>query len=70
MAMPPGVPEEVVKYWTAVLEKVTKSPRWERDYVRKLELTPNFRGPADALTFMASMEQTYRSTLKDLHVIQ
>jgi putative tricarboxylic transport membrane protein len=69
IAMPPGVPADVVSYWSGVLEKVTRSQRWTRDYIQKLELTPHFRGPADALTFMASMEQTYRSTLKDLRVI-
>ena len=70
LAMPAGVPPEVVTYWTDVLTKVTQSERWTRDYVRKLELTPNFRGPADALTFMTSLETAYRSTLKDLRVIQ
>ena len=69
VAMPSGVPADVVSYWSAVLEKVTRSERWRRDYIEKLELTPHFRGPAEALTFMASMEQTYRSTLKDLRVI-
>jgi putative tricarboxylic transport membrane protein len=69
IAMPAGVPKAAVSYWTGVLEKVTQSERWKRDYIQKLELTPHFRGPAEALTFMASMEQTYRSTLKDLHVI-
>jgi putative tricarboxylic transport membrane protein len=70
IAMPPGVPADVVAYWNGVLAKVTQSERWTRDYVRKLELTPQFKGPADALTFMASMEQAYRSTLKDLRVIE
>lgn len=70
IAMPAGVPPDVVAYWAAVLARVTQSERWKRDYVRKLELTPHFRGPADALTFMASLEATYRSTLKDLRVIQ
>jgi putative tricarboxylic transport membrane protein len=69
IAMPAGVPPDAVAYWSGVLEKVTRSDRWKRDYIQKLELTPHFRGPADALSFMASMEQTYRSTLKDLHVI-
>ena len=69
IAMPGRVPPEVVSYWAGVLEKVTQSERWKRDYIQKLELTPHFRGPAEALAFMASMEQTYRSTLKDLRVI-
>jgi putative tricarboxylic transport membrane protein len=69
IAMPAGVPSEVVAYWSGVLEKVTQSERWRRDYIEKLALTPHFRGPAEALAFMASMEQTYRSTLKDLRVI-
>ena len=69
IAMPAGVPKDAVSYWTGALEKVTQSERWKRDYIQKLELTPYFRGPAEALTFMASMEQTYRSTLKGLHVI-
>jgi putative tricarboxylic transport membrane protein len=67
--MPGGVPADVVSYWSGVLEKVTKSERWTRDYIAKLELTPHFRGPAESLTFMASIEQIYRSTLKDLRVI-
>jgi putative tricarboxylic transport membrane protein len=69
IAMPAGVPPDVVSYWNDVLAKVTQSDRWTRDYIEKLELTPQFRGPAEALTFMASIEKTYRSTLKDLHVI-
>ena len=69
IALPPGVPAEVVDYWSGVLSRVTQSERWKRDYLAKLELTPQFKGPADALTFMSSMEQMYRSTLKDLHVI-
>jgi len=70
IAMPGGVPQDVVSYWTGVLEKVTKSDRWMRDYIQKLELRPHFQGPAEARAFLASMEQTYRSTLKDLHVIE
>ena len=69
VALPAGAPREVVSYWNDVLTKVTQSDRWTRDYLRKLELTPHFRGPADALAFMATMEQSYRSTLRDLHVI-
>jgi putative tricarboxylic transport membrane protein len=69
VAMPGGVPADVVSYWSGVLEKVTKSERWTRDYIVKLELTPHFRGPAESLAFMASIEQMYRSTLKDLRVI-
>jgi putative tricarboxylic transport membrane protein len=69
IAMPAGVPADVVSYWNDVLAKVTQSDRWTRDYIGKLELTPHFRGPAEALTFMASIERAYRSTLKDLHVI-
>src|SRR5918995_6994111 len=64
IAMPGGVPAEVVSYWHDVLAKVTQSERWQRDYIQKLELTPYFRGPAEALTFMGSTEQTYRATLK------
>lgn len=70
IAMPAGVPADVVSYWSDVLMKVTQSERWTRDYLRKLELTPHFRGPSDALAFMSSMEQTYRSTLRDLRVIE
>jgi putative tricarboxylic transport membrane protein len=69
IAMPGGAPPDVVAYWNNVLEKVTRSERWTRDYIAKLELTPHFRGPADSLAFMASVEQVYRSTLKDLRVI-
>jgi putative tricarboxylic transport membrane protein len=69
IAMPGGVPADVVAHWSNVLEKVTKSERWRRDYIAKLELTPYFRTPAESLTFMASIEQAYRSTLKDLRVI-
>jgi putative tricarboxylic transport membrane protein len=68
IAMPAGVPDNVRTYWNDVLTKVTQSERWSRDYLRKLELTPNFKGPADALDFMTSMEQMYRSTLRDLHI--
>jgi putative tricarboxylic transport membrane protein len=69
IAMPGGVPADVVSYWNDVLSKVTRSERWTRDYIAKLELTPHFRGPAESLTFMASIEQMYRATLKDLRVI-
>ena len=69
VAMPAGVPPSAVAYWTDVLEKVTRSDRWARDYLAKMALTPQFRGPAEALTFMTSLEQAYRSTLKDLRVI-
>jgi putative tricarboxylic transport membrane protein len=69
IAMPAGVPPPVVAYWTDVLEKVIRSDRWARDYLAKMALTPHFRGPAEALTFMTSLEQTYRTTLKDLRVI-
>jgi putative tricarboxylic transport membrane protein len=69
IAMPAGVPPDVVSYWNGVLARVTETERWKRDYIGKLELTPHFRGPAEALAFMSSIEQTYRTTLKDLHVI-
>jgi putative tricarboxylic transport membrane protein len=69
IAMPGGVPPDVVAYWTGVLEKVTRSDRWNRDYLNRMELTPSFRGPADAAAFMASLERTYRSTLRDLRVV-
>ena len=69
IAMPAGVPPQVVSYWSGILEKVTRSDRWARDYLAKLALTPHFLGPAEAVPFMTSLEQTYRTTLKDLRVI-
>jgi putative tricarboxylic transport membrane protein len=69
IAMPAGVPADVVSFWNDVLEKVTRSERWKRDYIGKLELTPHFQRAGAALAFVASLEQTYRRTLKDLRVI-
>lgn len=69
IALPSGVPDDVVAFWHGVLQKVTQSEQWAASYLKKHELTPHFRGPAEALAFMASMEEQYRSTLRDLAVI-
>ena len=66
IALPAGVSPETVAYWNDALTRVTESERWKRGYLRPLDLTPSFKGPLEALSFLTSTERAYRSTLQQL----
>jgi putative tricarboxylic transport membrane protein len=70
IALPAGVSPETVSYWNDALRRVVQSDRWQRDYLQPLDLTPSFKGPEGALSFLAATERTYRSTLEQLGMIR
>jgi putative tricarboxylic transport membrane protein len=70
LAMPAGMPADAPAFWEEVLRKVTASERWRREYIDRLALSPELTTGAAALERIASTEETYRTTLRALGVIQ
>lgn len=69
VALPAGVPADVVSYWQALVAKIVATPAWKRDYIEKLAVTPHVKTGDAATQFLADMERLYRTTLRQLGVI-
>lgn len=70
VVMPKGVPDDVVKYWEGVFEKVAASDLWRERYLDRFKEQPRYEG---AEQFAKSLKQTrddYAAILKKLDLLK
>jgi len=70
VVMPAGVPEDAVKVMEETLKKVSESPKWKNDYVKKNDLVPTFLGSAEFKTAIEKMNETYKQVFEELGVLK
>jgi putative tricarboxylic transport membrane protein len=68
--MPPGVPDETVRYWEGILKTVAESPEWKAEYIDRFNEVPLFM---DNVEFGKQMEKTsalYETMMRELKLIK
>lgn len=70
IAAPAGIPDNVLKYWQGVLEKVHKDPEWQKTYIQKFGLTPFYATGKDAQAHIEKTIAQYTQAFKDIGVIK
>lgn len=70
VVMPAGAPEDAVKVMEEALKKVSESPKWKTDYVKKNDLVPTFLGAAEFKTAIEQMNNTYKQVFEELGVLK
>ena len=61
---PKDMPAKAVEFWSNALKQVAESESWEKDYISKYLLIPNFLTAEEAGEFMKQYQENYLATLK------
>lgn len=67
---PANMPPEAVKWWQDTLKKVTDTPKWKNDYIKKNLLTPTQWTGAEANKYLDSLNQKYTDALTGLGAVK
>ena len=67
---PANMPPEAVKWWQDTLKKVTDTPKWKNDYIKKNLLTPTQWTGEQANKYLDSLNQKYTEALSGLGAVK
>src|SRR3954463_2758764 len=67
---PANMPPEAVKWWQDTLKKVTDTPKWKNDYIKKNLLTPTQWTGAEADKYLDSLNKKYTDALTGLGAVK
>jgi putative tricarboxylic transport membrane protein len=67
---PASMPAEAVKWWQDTLKKVTDTPKWKNDYIKKNLLTPTQWTGEQANKYLDSLNQKYTDALTGLGAVK
>lgn len=70
IAAPPGIPEEVIKFYEDMFKKITDSNEWKTQYWEKNLLTNHYLNSADFKKFQESEKKKYTEIFKDLGYVK
>lgn len=70
VAAPAGLPDSAVKYWEGVLKKVHEDKGWQKNYIEKFGLNPNFLIGKDAIALVEKTIGQYTQAFKDIGAIK
>lgn len=70
VAAPANLPDNVVKYWQDVLKKVHEDKNWQKNYIEKFGLVPNFLTGKDATALIEKTIAQYTTAFKDIGAIK
>jgi len=67
---PADMTPEAVKWWQDTLKKVTDTPKWKEQYIKRNLLTPLARTGEEANKYLDSLNAKYEKALTDLGAIK
>jgi putative tricarboxylic transport membrane protein len=67
---PAGMTPESVTWWTATLKKVTDTPKWQENYIKKNLLTPVAWSGDEANKYLDGLTSKYEKALLDLGALK
>jgi len=67
---PANMPPEAVKWWQDTLKKVTDTPKWKNEYIKKNLLTPTQWTGEQANKYLDSLNQKYTEALTGLGAVK
>ncbi len=67
---PANMSPEAVKWWQDTLKKVTDTPKWKNDYIKKNLLTPTQWTGAEADKYLDSLNKKYTDALTGLGAVK
>jgi putative tricarboxylic transport membrane protein len=67
---PANMGDEAQKWWEATLKKVTETPKWQEQYIKRNLLTPVFWTGEEANQYMDGLRSKYEKALKALGAIK
>jgi putative tricarboxylic transport membrane protein len=67
---PANMSPEAVKWWQDTLKKVTDTPKWKNEYIKKNLLTPTQWTGAEANKYLDSLNQKYTDALTGLGAVK
>ncbi|HUQ77236.1 MAG TPA: tripartite tricarboxylate transporter substrate binding protein [Burkholderiales bacterium] len=67
---PANMSPEAVKWWQATLKKVTDTPKWKNDYIKRNLLTPTQWTGDEALKYLDSLHTKYEQALTGLGAVK
>src|SRR3954463_2050643 len=67
---PANMPPEAVKWWQETLKKVTETPKWKNDYIKKNLLTPTQWTGEQANKYLDSLNKKYTDALTGLGAVK
>ena len=67
---PANMPPEAVKWWQDTLRKVTDTPKWKNEYIKKNLLTPTQWTGEQANKYLDSLNQKYTEALTGLGAVK
>src|SRR3954465_4840335 len=67
---PAGMAPEAVAWWQDTLQKVTDTPKWKNDYIKKNLLTPTQWTGAEADKYLDSLNKKYTDALTGLGAVK
>src|SRR3954462_10535331 len=67
---PANMPPEAVKWWQDTLRKVTDTPKWKNDYIKKNLLTPTQWTGEEANKYLDSLNKKYTDALTGLGAVK
>jgi putative tricarboxylic transport membrane protein len=63
VAAPEAMSDEAVAFWTEALSKVSQTGTWQKDYIEKNKLIPNFMNHDEATSFVTQYEKEYMESI-------
>ncbi len=63
---PGGIPREAIAYYETTFKKMTESPAWKDEYLKKYMLTPFWMGNQEGTKFVFEAEKTCVAVLKEI----
>jgi putative tricarboxylic transport membrane protein len=67
---PANMAPEAVKWWQDTLKKVTDTPKWKNDYIKRNLLTPTQWTGEEALKYLDSLHSKYEQALNGLGAVK
>ena len=67
---PANMPPEAVKWWVDTLRKVTETPKWKEQYIKKNLLTPTQWTGEEANKYLDSLHEKYEKALNGLGAVK
>jgi putative tricarboxylic transport membrane protein len=67
---PANMDPAAVKWWQDTLKKVTDTPKWKNDYIKRNLLTPTQWTGEEALKYLDSLHQKYEQALNGLGAVK
>ena len=67
---PANMPPEAVKWWIDTLKKVTETPKWKEQYIKKNLLTPTQWTGEEANKYLDSLHDKYEKALNGLGAVK